>query len=388
MTYRYPPQTVRQDDSAFNKCFDKQRWDRALDLIQGWCDAGHLPAAGVQVGNGGVSTGPHLFGRARPAPDAPPIGPDAIFLIASITKPIVATGVLLLAERGLLALDDRVERFVPAFGKHGKHAVTLRHLLTHTSGLPDMLPNNVELRAAGAPLSAFVEGTCGLPLDFLPGRGVQYQSTGFAMLGEVIHQVSGKTCSQFLQDELFDPLEMTDTALGAPASWFEGPSPKVQRIAEIRLPEEQQQATTWNWNTRYWRQLGVPWGGLLTTPADLGKFASMLINEGFGPTGQVLCTAAVRAATRNQLEAMADVPPDERRCRPWGLGWRLNWPAHSANFGDFLGPRTYGHWGATGTVMWIDPDRGAYAILLTTQPQEPHGSYLARASNAIAAALR
>jgi CubicO group peptidase (beta-lactamase class C family) len=65
----------------------------------------------------------------------------------------------------------------------------------------------------------------------------------------------------------------------------------------------------------------------------------------------------------------------------------LNWPAHSANFGDLLGPRTYGHWGATGTALWIDPDLDAYAIVLTTQPQEPHGTYLARISNMIAAAF-
>jgi CubicO group peptidase (beta-lactamase class C family) len=95
----------------------------------------------------------------------------------------------------------------------------------------------------------------------------------------------------------------------------------------------------------------------------------------------------VLAATRNQLEAMRDVPADDRRTRPWGLGWRLNWAAHSANFGDLLGPRSYGHWGATGTLMWVDPELEACAIVLTTKPQEPAGSYLARVSNAIAASL-
>jgi CubicO group peptidase (beta-lactamase class C family) len=366
---------------------DPDRWRRVLGLIESWCVAGQLPAAGVLVARRGVTTGPHFFGRQTPAVTSPSLRSDAIFLIASITKPIVATGVLLLAERGLLKLDDRVEQYVPPFGRVGKHAVTIRNLLTHTSGLPDMLPSNLELRATNAPLSAFVAGTCKSHLDFLPGAGVQYQSMGFAMLGEVVHQVSGKLCSQFLRDEIFEPLGMHDTALGAPPDWFEGPNPKVNRIADIRLPEEQPHDSTWNWNTPYWRKFGAPWGGLLTTPADLARFGQMMLQQGTNGDRRILSPAAVAAATRNQLDAMPDIPEQERRCRPWGLGWRLNWPAHSANFGDFLGPRTYGHWGATGTVMWIDPDSESLAILLTTQPQEPQGSYLARASNAIVAAF-
>lgn len=370
---------------------DPARWERSLKQIQGWCDTRQLPAAGICVIRGGKTTGVHLFGRQTLADNSPPIRQDEIFLIASITKPIVATGALLLAERGLLALDDRVEDYIPAFRREGKHAVTIRNLLTHTSGLPDMLPNNNELRAANAPLAEFVAGACAAPLAFPPGRGVQYQSMGFALLGEIIHQVSGKMCAQFLHDEIFHPLGMNDTALGAPDDWFEGPSPKIERIAELLIPDgtemAHESARHWNWNSRYWRQLGVPWGGLLTTPADLGKFGQMLLGQGRLDNVQILSRAGVQAATRNQLEAMRDVPADERRTRPWGLGWRLNWAAHSANFGDLLGPRSYGHWGATGTLMWIDPDLDTCAILLTTKPQEPQGSYLARASNMIAAAL-
>lgn len=368
------------------------RWRAALQLIEGWCSAGEIPSAGLLVARRGLTTGPHLFGRRGAAPGSLPagslpVGNDAIFLIASITKPIVAMGVLRLAERGLLSLDDRVEQYVPAFGRPGKHAVTIRHLLTHTSGLPDMLPNNRELRTANRPVSAFVEGACESRLDFLPGTRVQYQSMGFAMLGEIIHQVSGRMCPQFLHEEFFEPLGMMDTALGAPPSWFEGGSPKVNRIAEILLPDEQKEAATWNWNSPYWRRFGAPWGGLLTTPADLAHFGQMLLQRGANGAHQLLSPATVAAATRNQLEAMAEVPEQERRCRPWGLGWRLNWPAHSANFGDFLGPRTFGHWGATGTMMWIDPDTESLAILLTTRPQEPNGYYLARASNAIVASF-
>ena len=333
-----------------------------------------------------LRTGVHHFGKQQLAGDSPPLREDAIFLVASITKPVVAMATLILVERGLIALGDRVREYIPEFGTKGKYGITIRHLLTHTSGLPDQLADNRELRAAHAPLSAFVEGTFTAPVEFPAGRGVRYQSLGFAMLGEIISRVSGKSCREFLKDEIFSPLGMQDSSLGAPESWFEGEPPKSDRIAEIRTPTNQTYPDS-NWNSRYWRSFGSPWGGMLTTPADLTKFAQMMLGGGALGDVRILGRSTVAAATRNQLLQMKDVPEVERRCRGWGLGWRLHWAADSANLGDLLGPRTYGHWGATGTALWIDPDADAFAVILTTLPQEPHGRYLARASNAIAAAL-
>src|SRR5207245_6257598 len=115
------------------------------------------------------------------------------------------------------------------------------------------------------------------------------------------------------------------------------------------------------------------------------RFCQMMLNGGSLGSVRILSPLSVRAMISNQLAAMPLVPEEERRCRPWGLGWRLNWPGHSANFGDLLGPRAFGHWGATGTLCWIDPDTEAFAVILTTQPQEPEGRFPARLSNAICA---
>lgn len=363
---------------------DPDRFAAAVSLATTWCRNGSLPAIAMQLTVGQETTGPVLIGKHSPEEDAP-LPADAIFLIASITKPVVAMGVMRLVECGLIGLDDRVEEVVPEFGRSGTHQVTLRHLLTHTSGLPDMLPDNRELRAAKSGLDAFVAGACRVDLAFPPGRGVSYQSMGFALLGEVIARVSGFTAARFLDREFLQPLGLADTALGAPDAWFTGDSPKVNRIAGLRLPDDMRE-TDWHWNTRYWRQLGAPWGGLLTTPADLSRLASLMLASSYGPRS-LLAPATIAAMTRNQLACFPDLPEAERRCRPWGLGWRLNWPGHSANFGDLLGPNTFGHWGATGTLLWIDPDKGAIATILTTQPQEPRGSYLARLSNTLAAAI-
>ncbi len=192
--------------------------------------------------------------------------------------------------------------------------------------------------------------------------------------------VTGVCLPEFLRAEVFEPLGMADTSLG----WQ---PEKRERIAAIRISPEQER-TDWNWNTPYWLGFGAPWGGLVTSPGDFARFCQMMLNGGELDGTRVLSRAAVRAMTANQLDAMPGVPEEERRCRPWGLGWRLNWPGHSANFGDLLGPRAYGHWGATGTLCWIDPDADAFCILFTTRPQEAEqGRYLARVSNAVAAAL-
>lgn len=362
------------------------RWAAAQHLASEWCRTATLSSVAMVTGTRDSVEGPVLFGRQHPDQETP-LRNDAVFLVASITKPIVAMGALLLIERGQLTLADRVTDFIPEFGRNGKHGVEVRHLLTHTSGLPDMLPDNLELRQSNAPLTRFVERTCEEPLAFPPGRGVLYQSMGFTVLGEIIARISGRPCRDFLQQELFEPLGMLDTALGAPDDWFVGDAPRIDRVATVQVPIDQAKGTTWNWNSRYWRQLGAPWGGLLTTTRDLATFSQFLLRGGATRAGRrLLSPAAIASATRNQLSAMREVPDEERRCRPWGLGWRLNWPAHSANFGDLLGPNTFGHWGATGTVMWIDPDEQLFAVILTTTPQEPSGRSLSRLSNAIAAA--
>ena len=363
---------------------DPVRRKFACELLERFSADGTLPAGALIAGVGDSVVAPFLCGR-QTLDGSASVRDDAMFLVASITKPIVGTAALMLVERGEITLSDKVIEYVPEFGRNGKSGVRIRHLLTHTSGLPDMLPQNVELRKEHAPLSAFVEGTCDVGLDFATGRGVKYQSMGFAMLGEIVHRVTGLTCAEFVRKEIFEPLGMLDSHLGLPDEWFESAdgAAKLERVVEIQVPDEQV-GQDWNWNGRYWRTLGAPWGGLLTTPVDLARFCRMMLGHG---DMQILSQAAIRAATRNQLEVMPDVPEIDRRTRGWGLGWRLNWPAHSANFGDLSGSRSYGHWGATGTVCWMDPENDSFVVLLTTRPQEPHGTWLARVSNAVSAAL-
>jgi CubicO group peptidase (beta-lactamase class C family) len=285
-------------------------------------------------------------------------------------------------------MADPAARYVPEFANGGKQAITLAHCLTHTSGLPDMLADNIELRKRNAPLSEFVAGVCRLAPLFEPGTAVKYQSMGTLMLAEVVRRVAGQPLAEFLQQRIFGPLEMHDTALGMPPAWAEHGAEnhrsRRERIAELRVPAEQV-GSHWGWNSDYWRSLGAPWGGLLSTAADLARFCQHLLRIHAGDSG-IVSRATLETMTANQLDRLPSVPEADRRCRPWGYGWRLNWPNDDDTFGDFLSPAAYGHWGATGTLMWIDSPRDAFAVVLTTQPMESGVRRQARFSNCLTSA--
>jgi CubicO group peptidase (beta-lactamase class C family) len=355
------------------------RLKMARDLIEAWACDGEVIASAVVVGRSVDAIEPRIAGRVSPDHDSAPLARDSLFLAASLTKPVIAVATMLLVERGGITLDDRIVDILPEFGDGAKADVRLRHLLTHTSGLPDQLPNNEELRARHAPLSEFVAETCRRPLLFAPGTAVRYQSMGFAILGALLTRLTGRPLPEFLRDELFGPLGMLDTTLGL--------NPRhIDRQTVVRI-DATQSRSDWHWNSPYWRGLGSPWGGMITSASDYGRFLRMMLGRGsLGPT-RLLSPATVETMIANQLLTFPGVPDVDRRLRPWGLGWRLRWPGSSAHFGDLLGPRSFGHWGATGTVAWADPDRDAFAVILTTEPQGEHGSHLARLSNVLASAF-
>ena len=137
-----------------------------------------------------------------------------VFLIASITKPLTAAGVMLLADRGEVQLSDPVRKFIPEFTEGDRKLITVRHLLTHTSGLPDQLPENIELRKRHAPLEEFVERAIRTPLLFEPGQEVRYQSMGFLLAAEVVQRITQHPFRDYLREELFLPLEMRNSELG------------------------------------------------------------------------------------------------------------------------------------------------------------------------------
>ena len=350
---------------------DSARWNCAVKYAESLVESGHVPAISYQLVNPQSATVPVSIG----------VEEQSHFLIASLTKPVLAMTIMKLVEDGLLTLNQRVVSILPEFNDAAKRSITIGHLLTHTSGLPDMLSDNLELRQSQSPLQEFVKGTCSVDLLFPPGRGSAYQSMGFALLGEIISRVTGINFREFMRRSIFEPLGMRETWLGLPEELL-----NQIVVAPVRVPDEQQNGGDWNWNSNYWKQLGAPWGGMISTAQDLGRFCQLMLNQGTLDGFRLCSPLSLARATTNQLSSFAHIPEADRRCRGWGYGWRMNWIDQRGTFGDLLSPQVYGHWGATGTVFWVDPEQQIAFVALSTQPITKEVSPLVNLSNMVVAA--
>lgn len=293
------------------------------------------------------------FGRAQ--------SPDSVFLLASITKPMTAIGVMILADRGALSLDDKAQKFVPEFKGGDRSLITLRHLLTHTSGLPDMLADNTALRQRHAPIQDFVAGVCRTPLLFKPGTEVRYQSMGILLAAEIVERVARQPLREFLRVNLFEPLGMRNTSLGLGGR-------EISQTVICQVPEP----SDWDWNSPYWRDFGAPWGGAHSTAPEVGKLMAAFLH----PDGRVLRRETARSMIVNQTPGLN---------APWGIGWMVK----PGNFGEACSPRTFGHYGATGTVAWADPETDTICVLLTTKPvSQSRDGLLGPVSDAVSRAVK
>ena len=308
--------------------------------------------------------------------------PTAHYLTASLTKPITALVIVQLAAQGCFFLNEPVRTFLPDFRRGTLRTITLRHLLTHTSGLPDMLPNNDELRAQHATITDFADALSQLDPAFQPGTNVSYCSMGFAVLDQIARIASGKSLQQLCHESIFQPLGLRNSWLGLPL-----PQAAELLLSTIpcELPPNQPPDSNWHWNSHYWRTLGAPWGGLISTAADLGEILAAVLNDGRTSSGtKFLSSGVVRTAVSNQTQHSVGLAEQHREHRAWGYGWRLNWPDHSGCFSDLLPANAFGHWGATGTLMWADPNSNRWAVVLTNQPYERSQQAIQRISNVLA----
>ncbi|MBW3538849.1 MAG: beta-lactamase family protein [Planctomycetes bacterium] len=360
---------------------DGERLNLAFDQLRRWTtgDAPPIPGGAIVVGRHGKIVEPRFFGRQGPEADAGPIRRDGMFLLASITKPVTYMAALKLVERGLVALSDPVMQYIPEFAAHHKEHTLVLHLFTHTSGLPDMPENNAELRRGHAPLAKFVEAAVNAVPLFAPGTDFSYQSMGTLVVAEIVQRLSGRTIHEFLHREIFEPLGMTSSGLGSRGL-------ERERLVRVETPEYQGEGD-FGWNSRYWQELGAPWGGMFSSPEDFARLCLTLLGGGEWGGVRLLSPGTVLAMRTNRLRDLPEIPEPIRRARPWGLGWSLNHRGTPGSWGDVLGPRLFGHTGATGTLCWIDPDRDGFCLLLTTGLRSKAPWRLVHLSNIIASAF-
>jgi CubicO group peptidase (beta-lactamase class C family) len=346
----------------------------AATLLESAVGRGQAGAASILVARRGIVVLHKGFGRLSGQTGSPSVRPDSIYLVASITKPVTATALMLLVERGLVSLRDPVRTYLPEFTGGDRDKVLVRDLLAHTSGLPDMLPENTALRRSHAPLSEFVKRTCSTPLLFAPGTSWRYQSMGILLAAEIVNRLTGMPLREFEQKELFEPLGMRSTVLG---------------LGKLKIPEtveawtdpqaDSKDTESWGWNSPYWRDFGSPWGGMHTNTTDLAILLETFLEQGSYAGKHILSPTTVRAMTSDQNSGLN---------QSWGLGWAVGRTAPYYAFGDLVSPRTFGHNGATGTVAWADPETQVLCVILTNRGWSmDEGRVLRLASNAVAASV-
>jgi CubicO group peptidase (beta-lactamase class C family) len=300
-----------------------------------------------------------------------PMKPDALFRVASMTKPVTAIGVMILADRGKLSVEDPVEKHLPEFKgqmlvaardkdtltlKKPPRPITLRDLLTHTSGLPSGYPPGLAdvYPRRHVTLAEAIFAQSQRPLDFAPGEKWSYCNAGLDTLGRVIEVVSGESYGVFLQKNVFDPLGMTDTTfyptpvqLARAAVLYDKKDGKLVPVAfpflGVAAPGRHP----------------VPAGGMWSTGADLAKFYRMMLHKGELNGHRILSEKAVAEMTKVQT---GDLKCGFVDGMSFGYGFAV--VREPQGITGMLSAGTFGHGGAFGTQGWIDPHKDLFVVLL------------------------
>lgn len=322
--------------------------ERAIDGVIG---ERRMPGAVFHLERGGMAY-QKAFGRFSYEDGAAAVTPATVFDAASLTK-IVATApsVMLLAEQGRIALDAPLAGYLPECAGQGRDAITVRHLLTHTSGLPAGLPG----RPAWHGLPKALELACSRTPTDAPGTAFRYSDVNFILLGELVRRVSGQPLDRFARERIFAPLGMRDSGFVPLASVAASRIAPTRRLAGdgLRLLQGEVHDPTAR------RMEGVAGSaGLFTTVHDLARFARMLLAGGELDGVRVLSGASVRLMTTVQTG------PGIAALR--GMGMDIDSPFARPR-GKLFPVGSYGHTGFTGCILWIDPASATFYVFLSNR---------------------
>jgi CubicO group peptidase (beta-lactamase class C family) len=314
-------------------------------VVERGIKAGGYPGASVIVGRKGAAVFEKGFGKLSWSENSTPVDAQrTIYDVASLSKVVgTTTAIMILYDEKKIGLDDPVVNYIHTFGGGDKDKVTVRQLLTHTSGLP---AGRDIWRIAQTPLEAraLVLST---PLEGRPGAQYIYSDLGADVLGLLIEVVSGEPLDKFLTRRVFEPLGMNET-MYRPADSLR------YRIAPTEVTPPRGYPLRGEVQDENAYALGGVAGhaGLFSTAADLSVFAQMMLNGGEYNGVQIISKPTVELFTSRSFGHRA-----------------LGWDTAEGDYGSgrYLGPTAYGHTGFTGTSMWIDPEREMFVILLTNR---------------------
>ncbi|MGM9485528.1 serine hydrolase domain-containing protein [Roseateles sp. NT4] len=321
---------------------------------------GQLPGAAVWIERVGHGSHHRAYGQRAVDPQPEPLDETTVFDAASLTKPVVtATLVQLLRERGQLDVEAPLQRYLPGCGGEAKAAITLRQLLTHSSGLPSGLPRNGAGDWAGKDDALRI--ACELTLAALPGTQFRYSDVNFILLGLIVERVAGLPLEQFADQSLFQPLSMKDSGYLPLRRMSAARIAPTERMADGQVLRGEVHDPTA-------RKMGGVAGhaGLFTTTADLARFARMLLAGGVAADGRRLLSAESVA-----LLTTPQSPPDIAEKR--SLGWDIASP-YARPRGSLYPPTSFGHTGFTGCAFWLDPGSHSFFVLLSNRVHPTAGT--------------
>jgi len=333
-----------------------RRFDPVLEYLRSQVDSA-FPGAVIVIGGASQNIFLSEVGHYG-VDDAGPVTAATVYDLASLTKVIgLTTAVMILVDSGKIDLEAPVQRYVPAFQGAGKEHVTIRHLLTHSSGMPAWRPLYAETATREQAL-ALVDTT---PLLRQPGDTFVYSDLGAIVLTQAVEAITGQRVNDFLQARVFGPLGMASTRFLPPADWRDHIAPTEN---DTTFRHRWLRGEVHDENSG---RLGGVSGhaGLFSSGPDLARFAAWLLELRRGPlspgwqpgvNAPTITSATVRAFTTRQ-----NIPAGSSRA----LGWDT--PSDNSSAGTKMGPNAFGHTGFTGTSIWFDPDKNVFIILLTNR---------------------
>jgi beta-lactamase class C len=325
----------------------------ALLQIDDWIGPEGVKGAAAAVWHRGEVVAERYAGEANPGN---PVDEHTLFALASVTKPVTAATAVALVDEGRFGLDDRVVDLVPEFQQAAggvaefeahRESITVRQLLCHTSGLPEDLKRGAFRSSAAPTLEQITDAMCAQPLEYEPGTQMIYSNSGFGVLGRLVEHVTGDDFWDVAWQKVLDLLQMRDT--------IDRPGPALdERIAAVQDPTGEGRPTE-SYNTQYWRDLGIPWGGLYGSASDLARFAGAFL----AGDATLFSRDLMREMVTDQLHGLPGTVQSLRVHWPeasWGLGWEVKGSKRKHWTGELTSPATFCHFGAAGTLLWADPE--------------------------------
>jgi CubicO group peptidase (beta-lactamase class C family) len=351
-----------KDPSAMaERRFDRERLAAIDRAVNAAVAARKLPGAVFRLEREGAVY-ERGYGKTSYEADAVPVTPDTVFDAASLTKVLAtAPSVLMLAEEGRIELDAPLVRYFPECAGGGKDAITVRHLLSHTSGLASGLPAKPDWRGDDSAHAL----ACAQRTTHPPGSLFRYSDINYVLLGQLVRRVSGMPLHEFAQRRIFAPLRMKDTGylpLARMSAAVIAPTQKGGQDGESLhgdlAPGQLLQGVVHDPTVR--RMGGVAGSaGVFSTARDIARFARMLLGGGELDGVRVLGKDSVRLLTTVQT------PPGIEALR--GLGMDIDSPYAKRPRGNVFPVGSYGHTGFTGCILWIDPQSSTFYVFLSNR---------------------